>query len=204
MCSITRWCGGSSIFAVVWMRRKKLQQWEYMARALRAFYVNERIYPELLKLDQAIHERLNSAESAAMLAETQLAMDQNAAAVQTLSALEPGKTTAMAQLLLGIALVRSGKADQAKRYCGECQLAKGRRPKRHVHSGPSLCGNGGFGKGNGVAESVLRGHAAKSIGRLQVARQDMSRVCCNGVHSRVRRRYENGVEGARVEMQRRE
>ena len=34
---------------------KKPQQWEYMARALRAFYVNERIYPELLKLDQAIH-----------------------------------------------------------------------------------------------------------------------------------------------------
>ena len=33
---------------------KRQQQWEYMARALRAFYVNERIYPELLKLDQAI------------------------------------------------------------------------------------------------------------------------------------------------------
>jgi hypothetical protein len=37
---------------------KKLQQWEYMARALRSFYVNERIYPELLKLDQAIHAKL--------------------------------------------------------------------------------------------------------------------------------------------------
>jgi hypothetical protein len=101
---------------------KKPQQWEYMARALRAFYVNERIYPELLKLDQAIHTKLNSAESAAMLAETQLAMDQNAAAVQTLSDLEPSKRTAMAQLLLGIALVRSGKADQAKQIAEKFSL----------------------------------------------------------------------------------
>lgn len=101
---------------------KRPQQWEYMARALRAFYVNERIYPELLKLDQAIHTKLNSAESAAMLAETQLAMDQNAAAVQTLSALEPSKRTAMAQLLLGIALVRSGKADQAKQIAEKFSL----------------------------------------------------------------------------------
>jgi hypothetical protein len=100
----------------------KLQQWENMARALRAFYVNERIYPELLKLDQAIHAKLNSAESAAFLAETQLAMDHNSAAVQTLSALEPSKTTAMAQLLLGIALVRSGQADQAKQIAEKFSL----------------------------------------------------------------------------------
>ena len=101
---------------------KKLQQWEYMARALRSFYVNERIYPELLKLDQAIHAKLKSAESAAFLAETQLAMDQNAAAVQTLSALEPSKTTAMAQSLLGIALVRSGKTDEAKQIAEKISL----------------------------------------------------------------------------------
>lgn len=101
---------------------KKQKQWEYMAKALRAFYANERIYPELLELDRAIHKRLNSAESAAMLAETQLAMDQNAAAVQTLSDLEPSKRTAMAQLLLGIALVRSGKADQAKQIAEKFSL----------------------------------------------------------------------------------
>jgi hypothetical protein len=106
----------------------KLQQWENMARALRAFYVNERIYPELLKLDEAIHAKLSSAESAAFLAETQLAMDQNAAAVQTLSALEPSKTTAMAQLLLGIALARSGKADQAKQIAEKFSLPNDASP----------------------------------------------------------------------------
>jgi hypothetical protein len=100
----------------------KSEQWENMTRALRAFYVNERIYPELLKLDQTIHAKLRSAESAAFLAETQLAMDQNAAAVQTLSVLEPSKTTAMAQLLLGIALVRSGKTDEAKQIAEKISL----------------------------------------------------------------------------------
>ena len=106
----------------------KRQQWEYMARALRSFYVNERIYPELLKLDQAIHAKLKSAESASFLAETQLAMDQNTAAVQTLSALEPSKTTAMAQLFLGIALVRSGKADQAKQIAEKFSLPNDAAP----------------------------------------------------------------------------
>jgi len=101
---------------------KQPQQWEYTARALRSFYVKERIYPELLKLDQAFHAKLKSAESTAFLAETQLAMDQNAAAVQTLSALEPSKATAMTQLLLGIALVRSGKTDEAKRIAEKISL----------------------------------------------------------------------------------
>jgi hypothetical protein len=106
------------------------QQWEYMARALRAFYVNERIYSELVKLDQAIHKRLDSAESAAMLAETQLAMDQNANAVETLSALEPSKATVMTQLLLGIAMVRTGKADEARQLAEKVDLPK--------DSGPSV------------------------------------------------------------------
>ena len=106
----------------------KRQQWEYMARALRSFYVNERIYPELLKLDQAIHAKLKSAESASFLAETQLAMDQNAEAAQTLSALESDKATEMTQLLLGIALARSGKTDQAKHIAENVTLPKDAGP----------------------------------------------------------------------------
>jgi len=107
---------------------KKQQQWEYIARAIRAFYVNERIYTELLKLDQAIHQRLNTAESAAMLAETQLAMDQNASVVQTLSALESGKATATTQLLLGIAMVRTGKSDEARQLAEKISLPKDAGP----------------------------------------------------------------------------
>jgi hypothetical protein len=107
---------------------RKQQQWEYIARALRAFYVNERLYPELLKLDQAIHKRLNSAESASMLAETQLAIDQNANAVQTLSALGASQRTVMTQLLLGIAAARTGKTDEAKRIAEKVNLPKDAGP----------------------------------------------------------------------------
>ncbi len=106
----------------------KPQQWEYMVRALRAFYVNERLYTELLKLDQLVHEKLNSPESAALLAETQLAMNQNAEAVKTLSAIDPNKATDMAQLLLGIALVRSGKAEEAKKIAAKYDLPKDAGP----------------------------------------------------------------------------
>ncbi len=106
----------------------KPQQWEYMVRALRAFYVNERIYTELLKLDQVIHAKLNSAESAALLAETQLALNQNAEAVKTLSAVDPSKATEMTQLLLGIAMVRDGKADQAKQIAAKFSLPKDAGP----------------------------------------------------------------------------
>lgn len=107
---------------------KDPQQWEYMARALRAFYVKERIYPELPKLDGAIHTRLRSAESAAMLAETQLAMDRNAEAVATLSALDAGQRNDMTQLLLGIALARSGKQDEAKQIAATIRLPKDASP----------------------------------------------------------------------------
>lgn len=101
---------------------KNPQRWENMARAVRAFCLSERIYPELLKMDEDIHARLGTADTAAMLAETQLAMARNSDAVKILSALEGNKTTAMTQALLGIALVRSGKKDEAKQIAGKLEL----------------------------------------------------------------------------------
>jgi tetratricopeptide (TPR) repeat protein len=95
---------------------------ERSAKALRAFYVSERLYPDLLKIDQQLHARLASPHTAAMLAETQLAMGRHADAVTTLSALPQGKTIAMTEALLGIALARSGKKDEAKRIAGELTL----------------------------------------------------------------------------------
>jgi thioredoxin-like negative regulator of GroEL len=92
-----------------------------MARGLRAFYASEGIHPELLKLDQELHLRLASAESAAMLAETQLAMSQDADAIATLTGLESSKATDKTQALLGIALARGGQTDRAK------QIAEGLR-----------------------------------------------------------------------------
>jgi len=88
-------------------------RWEYLARGLHAFYVSERIYPEALALDERIHARLQNAWSAALLAETQLAMSRNAEAAQMLAGLGPDKATPVTQSLLGIALVRQGKKAEA-------------------------------------------------------------------------------------------
>jgi thioredoxin-like negative regulator of GroEL len=98
------------------------QRREYTARALRAFYVNQRIYPELLKLDQEVHARLGSADSAANLAETQLTLNQPAEAATTLSTLDSSKSTAMTRAVLGIALARSGKADEARQLAEKLAL----------------------------------------------------------------------------------
>jgi hypothetical protein len=101
---------------------QNLVRWESMAKALRAFYVSERIYSELLMLDQKLHSRLGTGDTAAMLAETQLAMSRTADAVKTLSALEDSKATAMTQALLGIALVRCDRADEAKKIATKLEL----------------------------------------------------------------------------------
>lgn len=103
-------------------------RWEQIARALRAFYLQERIYPELLKLDQQAHARLGSADSAAALAETQLTVSENAAAEITLSAFQADKATPMTQSLLGIAMARNGRKDQAKPIAEKLQLPDDAEP----------------------------------------------------------------------------
>ncbi len=92
------------------------QRWEYYARALHTYYVSENLYDLALKLDKQIHERVNSAGSAALLAETQLAMDKNAEAVELLSKLPADKTNVVTESLEGIALARLGKKDDALKH----------------------------------------------------------------------------------------
>ncbi len=99
------------------------EQWEAMARALHAFYVSEGILPELLKLDEKIHARLKTADSATMLAETQLTMGRNADAAKTLAELDSAKATAITRALHGIALLRSGQKDQARQIADRLALS---------------------------------------------------------------------------------
>lgn len=90
-------------------------QWVYMAKALRAFYVKERLYDELLGIDTRIHARLGNADSATMLAETQLTLGRNEESLATLSASNQEPVPVLAQALRGIALARLGRGDEAKR-----------------------------------------------------------------------------------------
>lgn len=101
---------------------KDPRRWEYLARALHSYYVSQGLYDETVALDRRIHARLQSASSAVMLAETQLAMNQNAEAAETLSALESGKATPSTRALLGIALARDGKLGAARRIADTIAL----------------------------------------------------------------------------------
>ena len=94
---------------------KEPTRWHNMAQALRTFYLSEGVYSEALPLDEQIHAKLQTATSAAQLAETQLAMGKADAAGKVLAALGPEKATPATQALHGIALARQGKMDQARK-----------------------------------------------------------------------------------------
>lgn len=115
------------------------ERWQYLARALHAFYISQGIYSEALALDEKIHARLGTASSAAALAETQLAMDLDAEAAKTLSALEPERATPTTQALLGIALAREGKMDEARRVAAGVKLPEKAGP-RMVYTAARLQG----------------------------------------------------------------
>ena len=99
-------------------------RWQRTARSLHAFYVGNGIYSEALPLDKKIHARLDTAASAVTLAETQLAMDLNAEASAVLEALDADKATAASRALLGVALARNGKAEEARRLAKAIELPK--------------------------------------------------------------------------------
>ena len=103
-------------------------RWQRTARGLHAFYISNGIYSEALPLDKKIHARLDTAASAVALAETQLAMDLNAEASAVLEALDADKATVTSRSLLGVALARSGKAEEARRLAEAIELPKGAGP----------------------------------------------------------------------------
>lgn len=92
-------------------------KWLGIATVLHAFYLKNDIFPAALALDTQVHEKEKSATSGLMLAETQLAMEKNADAVQTLAGLSPEakKSDWAIDALYAIALARDGKADEAKK-----------------------------------------------------------------------------------------
>ena len=89
-------------------------RWRTMAQALRTFYHQHGIYSESLPLDRKMHEQQLVPDSAAMLAETLLAMGENSEAAEVLSGASGTAATPRAKILLGIALARQGRVDEAR------------------------------------------------------------------------------------------
>jgi tetratricopeptide (TPR) repeat protein len=99
------------------------ERWGMTATALRAFYYDRGLYKEALPLDVERHRRLNSAESAALLGETQLEIGENAAAVATLGAVALKAHTPSGQWLLAIAHARTGAQAKAREMLAEIPAA---------------------------------------------------------------------------------
>jgi len=110
---------------------KTPRQQEQVAQSLRAFYIGEKLYSEALALDQKMHEKFNTATTATMLADTQLAMNLNADAVKLLSSIKPDEATSATRALLGIALARTGKTAEAKQLAGAVTLPEEGDPGLH-------------------------------------------------------------------------
>ena len=111
-------------------KEQDAQRWQEYAKTLHAFYVRNGIYRELLALDKQIHARLRTADSAAQLAETQLAIKLNSQAVEVLKAVPPEKQTMTTQTLMGIALVRQNKLEAASRLAATIKIPDGTNPSK--------------------------------------------------------------------------
>ena len=104
------------------------EKWTSTAEPLRAFYYEHGVYTEALPLDRQFHAKMNTPESAAMLAQTQLELGMNDEAAGLLSSLDKDKITPRSQVLLGIAFARQGKLDDARRIAKDFAVPKDAKP----------------------------------------------------------------------------
>lgn len=105
-------------------KEEDAELWVRMATSLHGFYHQRKVYSEALTLDQRIDARLNNADSAAMLARTQLALNMHSAAASLLKDLQADQVTPEAKALYGIALARQGKLEAAKALAESVELPK--------------------------------------------------------------------------------
>ena len=98
--------------------------WQQTGRALYNYYRQYDILGETLPLARALHEKMASDESAVMLADAQLALDQDAAAADLLAGLSAEQRTVHTDILQGIALARLDRLDEAQALVAELKLPR--------------------------------------------------------------------------------
>lgn len=155
--------------------REKIQkeqdpdQWMSMARALRTFYYDNRIYSESLPLDRKIHEKHLAPDSAVMLAETLLALDKNAEAIEVLGGPSRENATPRASVLLGLAIARQGRIDEARALAEKARVERDADPRvfyelarLHAVTGDS----------QGSLKALTRSFELTPPGRLDVLKEE--------------------------------
>ncbi len=104
------------------------QRWEKAALALSSFYTSQGLHARALPVDEAMFQRLKSADSAVQLAETLLSLGQSARAAEVLAGLGPQRATTASQALLCVSLARQGRHDEAKRLAAALPSASNDDP----------------------------------------------------------------------------
>lgn len=102
--------------------------WHKWALSLHSFYLRNKIYTEALSLNKFVHAKVDTGDSAAMLAETLLEMNLNADALKLLKELQPEKVNLQTNIYLSIALARLGKIDHARKVASELKVAEDAGP----------------------------------------------------------------------------
>ena len=95
------------------------EKWLQASTALYYFYQDNGVSSEALAMAEKIHAKQNNAESATMLARSQLAMGKNDEALASLSSLPKDKTCATTCVLTCLCLARQGKTAEAKAMCAD-------------------------------------------------------------------------------------
>ena len=95
------------------------EKWLQASTALYYFYQDNGVSSEALAMAEKIHAKQNNAESATMLARSQLAMGKHDEALASLSSLPKDKTCPETCVLTCLCLARQGKTAEAKAMCAD-------------------------------------------------------------------------------------
>ncbi len=106
-------------------REANPERWERMARGIRSFYHWNGVHTETLALDREMHERLKTAETAGMLAESQLALGMNAETQALLKDHISESDPAQNRALYAIALAREGNRREARKIASGIKMPDG-------------------------------------------------------------------------------
>ena len=120
-------------------KEKSTEKWTSLATALRSFYLKNGIDTEALDISKKINEKLNTADSAVLLAEVQLQLNQNADAVKTLKSLDVKKTTPQTQTLIALAYAEEKQIEQAKSLAAKIVVPSGCELQTVIPARLSLC-----------------------------------------------------------------
>jgi Flp pilus assembly protein TadD len=156
-------------------REQDSDRWWGMARSLRAYYHGHRIYSAALPLDRKIHQRRRTGESAAMLAETQLALGMLSEASATLRSVAKEQATPRTNVLLGIVRARQGRLLDAKAIAQEVIVKESSNP-RFLYE--LACLRALIGDADGALQALARSFESTPSDQLEDAK-NCAKSCCD-------------------------